>query len=90
MPALTRLVPNVVEQREGLGIEWDHALGAEFADGDAQPGAVITEVDDAVELEVQQLTDAHPVRSQKADLDSGEAVVESLDSGHRGPVDVGW
>ena len=41
----------IVEQGDGLGIKGDHPLGAELADRDAQPGAVITEVDDAVELE---------------------------------------
>jgi hypothetical protein len=88
-PVMSALARPVVEQCDGFGIERDHSLGAELAGRNAQPGAVVAEVDDAVELEIEQLADTHSGGSQQPDANSGEAVLELADGAHHRPVDVG-
>ena len=78
-----------VEQGEGAGIEGDHAFGGKFADGDFEPGAVRGEVDDAVELEVEELAGADAGGAQHGEAAAGEGVVELGDRVGEGPVGVG-
>src|SRR5688572_24479008 len=63
-PAITRVrqrpltattADPIVERGERFRIERDHTFSAELADGDLEPGAMGAELDEAVELEVQQL-----------------------------------
>jgi hypothetical protein len=75
---------------EWFGIERHHPFGAELADGDLEPCAAGAEGDEAVELEVEQLADAHPGGAQHDDGGAGEAVVELSDGGHQVTVDGGW
>ncbi len=79
-----------IESIEWFGIERDRAFGAELADWHLEPGAVRTELDEAVELEVQQLADAHAGGAQHDDGGAGEVVVELRDGGHQVTVDGRW
>lgn len=71
------------------GVEGDGALGAEFADRHLDPGAVRGGVPQAVELEVEQLAQAHSGAAQDGEAVAGEGVAESGDGGHEVTVDVG-
>ena len=54
-----------IEQGERFGVEGNHSFGPELAERDAQLRAVSAEVNDAVRLEVQQLTGTHPGGAQQ-------------------------
>src|SRR5690606_5661708 len=74
----------------GFGVERDHAFGAELAERNLQPGAVRAELDEAVEFEVEQFTNAHPGGAQQDDRGASEVVIQTRDRGHQVTVDVGW
>lgn len=46
-----------VDQVEGLLIERDHPFGVELAEGHLQPGALLGDLVDGVELEIEQFPD---------------------------------
>ena len=74
----------VVEGFEGGVVDGDGAFVVQLAERDPQPGAVGAVVDEVVELEVEELTDAQPGVTQHGDGDAGEPVVEVGDGGHDG------
>ena len=51
---------NAVDQGDRLVVERHHPLGVELAKRDFQPGAVAWDLVDAVEFQVEQLSDAQP------------------------------
>jgi hypothetical protein len=78
-----------VQDIHGVGVQGDHPLGGELADRDPQPGAVGAEVDQAVQLEVEQLAHAHAGGPQQQQAGAGERVGQPGDLGPQGPVDLG-
>lgn len=71
-----------IEHLDGDGFERHRALGAELADRNAQPRAVLPEVHQAVEFKVEQLADADAGGAQKDEPSPSEWVVEVLDGSH--------
>ena len=69
-----------IEGGEGLRVEGNGALGPKLSERDLDPGAVGGEVPQAVELEIQQLADAHAGSPQDEQSVAGKGVVER---GHR-------
>jgi len=67
-----------IEHLDGDGFERHRALGAELADQNAQPRAVLPEVHQAVEFKVEQLDDADAGGAQKDEPSPSEWVVEVL------------
>jgi hypothetical protein len=65
----------VVQRRQGGGVQRDRALGAELAQGDAQPAAGGAVVDDAVEFQVEQLAKPQTHAAQHQQPAAGEPVL---------------
>ena len=78
----------VVEGVEGGGVEGDDSFGVEFAERHAQPAAGGAVVDDCVEFEFEQFTDAQTGPTQDRQRDAGEGVIEVVDGGHESLVDI--
>ena len=49
-----------VDAGDGLVVAGDHAFGVELGERDLQPGAVATDLVDAVQLEVEEFAGAQP------------------------------
>jgi hypothetical protein len=79
----------LVEGGQGGVVEGDGAFGVQLAERDAQPGAVVAVVDEAVEFEVEELAEAEAGAAQDADGEAGGGISESVDAGHQVAVSVG-
>ena len=77
-----------VDEGDGLVVEGDHAFGVELAEGDLQPGAVATNLVDAVQLEVEELSDAQPDGSGQQQRVRGEAIGGGFERFGESPVGV--
>ena len=84
------LVGPAVEKVEGGLFQRDGTLVIEFAERDPQPASGRAVVDDAVELEIEQLTDAHPGATHDGQPGSREGVIELGDGSHERCVDLRW
>jgi hypothetical protein len=62
-PARGTVHHDAVHQLQGLLVQRHHAFGVELAQGDLQPGALASDLVDAVQLQVAQLTDPQPGRT---------------------------
>jgi hypothetical protein len=62
-PARGAVGDDAVHHLQGVLIDGDHALGVQLAQRDLDPGAVAGNLVHAVQLQVQQLPDAHPGRT---------------------------
>ena len=69
---------------DGFVVEGNHAFGVEFAERNFEPGAVPGDLVNAVELEIQQFTDAQPDCSGEEQCVGGEAVVGCFERCWRG------
>jgi hypothetical protein len=78
-----------VEIGQSRLVEWHGSLRAELAQGDLDPGAPVTEVPEAVELEVGQLAESHPGATQDGPTVACKGICETSHGGHEIPVDVG-
>lgn len=65
---------DAVDQGEGLGVDRDHPLGVQLAEGHLEPGAGAGDVDDGVELEVEQLADAQSAGALQQEGVGGQPV----------------
>ena len=63
-----------VEVGQSRLVEWDGPFGAELAQRDLDPGAAVTEVPQAVELEVEKLAESHPGAAQDGQAVAGERI----------------
>ena len=77
-----------VDEGDGLVVEGDHALGVELAEEDLQPGAVAADLVDAVQLEVEELSDAQPDGSGQQQGVGGEPVGGGFERFGESPVGV--
>ena len=79
---------DAVDEGDGLVVEGHHSFGVELAEGDLQPRTVARDLVDAVELEVQQLSDAKPTGPLKQQRVGGQAVLGALECFGEAPVGV--
>jgi hypothetical protein len=75
--------------RPGCRVKRHRPLGAELAERDPQPAAGRAVVDDAVELQVEQLAQPQPHAAQHQQPAAGERVGQLGDRGHERAVLVG-
>jgi hypothetical protein len=78
-----------VERAQGGVVERHDPLGVQLAQRHLQPGAVAGEIPQAVEFEVEQLTQTQPCTPQQRDPAAGGEVVQPGDRGEQRGVDVG-
>jgi len=77
-----------VEEGDGVCVEGHGAFGVELAERDALPGAGGPVVDDAVELQIEQLPETQSRSAKQRETDTREVIVEAADRLHEGLVDV--
>ena len=80
---------DAVDDDERLVVEGDHALGAELPERHLEPGSLARDLVDAVELEVEQFSDAQPAGPLQQQGVSDDAVGPGLQHLGQAPVGVG-
>ena len=63
---------DLVDQGEGFLVDRHHPLSVQLAEGDFQPGPGAGHLVHAVQLEVEQLADAHPGGPQEQQRAGGQ------------------
>jgi hypothetical protein len=80
-------VDDAVDQVEDLCVDGHHPFGVEFAVGDHQPAAMIGNLVDAVQLEIEQFPDPQPAGSLQPERGGGQRVL-GLPGQHLGQATV--